>query len=189
MSSSVPLKSKIVVVPTEKPLILAILTPEPHSFPSYNYHWRYQIGVFTGHQPDTSYVYCLPYTTRSSEIMPGRVSEPNVYTFQLPDNTPICAARAGVVAWLEQAAKSNKHLSNNAVIIMHDDGSYAFYNNIKQHSAVVQVGHRVAPGDTISYFGGNKRNHSLWFAVQYPADSIPKQVPVLFRVRNKIIRP
>lgn len=189
MSSNVPLRSEMIVVPTEKPLILAILTPEPYSFPSYNYHWRYQLGALTSHQPDTSYTYRLPYSTRASEVMPVRTKEPHIYAFQLPENTPICAARAGVVAYVEQASKVNKHISNNAAIIMHDDGSYAFYNNIKQQSALVKIGHRVAAGDTISYFGGNKYNHSLFFAVQYPADSIPKQVPVLFQVGSKIIRP
>ena len=193
MRSSVPLPLRINILPGDKPYILAVFTPEAPSGYSYQYTSKSQDGIYTGHLPDTSYVYRLPYRGVADTILPKKALTKgpprgnglNLYRVRLPANTPICAARAGTVI----AVKHTRTTNDNLVYVQHEDGSYACYENIRQHSVIGQAGRLVAAGDTLAYAGGSQRNELFWFAVQYATDSVSTTVPVIFQASNRRIRP
>ncbi|RZJ89571.1 MAG: hypothetical protein EOO60_09865 [Hymenobacter sp.] len=193
MSSNVKLPLRIIVAQGDKPYILATFTPEIPVNHSYKYNFWIQDGIYTGHLPDTSYVYRLPYYPRADTILPRHTSTAyapwqHLYAFPLPENTAICAARAGTVGAIMQQAKNSSRIIANLVYVLHDDGSYGCYENIRRNSVVCRAGQRVAVGDTLAYFGGNRPNLNFWFAVQYPTDSLVTTAPVNFRVGKRLIR-
>ncbi len=198
MRSSVPLPIRKVVSPSEKTFLLATFTPTLPTDYSYKYTYHNLDGVYTGHLPDTSYVYRLPYYASDGGALPRKATDKDVqiragtrylYKVQLPLHTPICAARPGTIVAVKQEAKNDKIINANLIFIMHDDGSYSSYENIGKRSVIGQVGRLVTTGDTIGYFEGNKRNPYFWFGVQYPADSLTTTVPVIFRVGQRLMRP
>jgi hypothetical protein len=194
MSSNVLLPLRLVVMPNEKTFVLAIFRPTGKGIYSWHYTSRSLPGIYTGHLPDTSYAYHLPYHPIADTIIPSRAKIKNsnnyfLYAFNLQKNTPICAARAGKVVAIEQQKKNSRISNANLVFVQHDDGSYASYENISRNSVIVQTGHQVAPGDIIGYFGENKRNTIFWFGVHYPSDSLSMTVPVKFQVNKKLIYP
>ncbi len=199
MRSDAPLPLRKVILPSANTFLLATLTPTSKEY-SYKYSYHNLDGVYTGHLPDTSYVYRLPYSIPGNSVIPQKIkdNEYNVkirastrylYNAQLPPHTPICAARPGTIVAIKQEAKNSKVINANLVFVMHDDGSYSSYENIGKGSVIGQVGRPVAVGDTIAYFEENKNNPYFWFGVQYPADSLTTTVPVVFRVGQQSIRP
>ncbi len=199
MRSDTPLPLRKIILPSANTFLLATLTPTANEH-SYKYTYNNLDGVYTGHPPDTSYVYRLPYSIPDSHILPQKIKDNEqknknlasiryLYNIQLPVHTPICAARAGTVVAVKQEAKNSKTINANLVFIMHDDGSYSSYENIGKGSVVGRVGRPVNAGDTIAYFEENKNNPYFWFCVQYPADSLTVTVPVTFRAGQQLIRP
>jgi murein DD-endopeptidase MepM/ murein hydrolase activator NlpD len=194
MSSSAALPVRLAVLPSERTFVLATFKPTGAGAPAWRYTSRCLDGIYTGHLPDTSYVYRLPYRLPADTIAPSRVRVTNasnyfLYALELPEQTPICAARAGTIVDVKQQGKNFRVTNKNLIYVQHDDGSYCSYENISQNSAVGQAGRQVAPGDVIGYFGGNKRNPVFWFSVFYPGDSLTMTVPVKFKVGKRIIRP
>ncbi len=194
MSSSVALPVRLTVLPSEKTFVLATFKPTGTGAPTWHYTSRLLDGIYTGHLPDTSYVYQLPYRLPALTPAPTRVSMTNqsnyfLYALKLPDKTPICAARAGTIVAVKQQEKNFRITNGNLIFVQHNDGSYFSYENISKNSVVGQVGRQVAPGDTIGYFGGNKQNPVFWFGVFYPGDSLTMTVPAKFQIGKQIIRP
>lgn len=92
--------------------------------------------------------------------------------FAMPMNTPIYAARDGVVIALEESKASSPTGSandNNYVRIRHSDGTYATYDHLAQNSVPVNVGDAVTAGTTLigkSNNSGASFGPHLHFAVQ-----------------------
>lgn len=194
MSSNVPLPLRLVVTPSEKTFVLAVFQPTGKGIPSWRYTYHSLPGIYTGHLPDTSYAYQLPYHPIADTIIPSKGKIKNsdsyfLYAFNLQKNTPICAARAGKVVAIEQQSRNSRVSNANLVFVQHDDGSYASYENVNKNSVIVQAGRQVASGDILGYFGENKRNTIFWFGVHYPSDSLTKTVPVKFQISKRLIYP
>ena len=109
-------------------------------------------------------------TTHSSPEMQFAVD------FNMPEGTPIVAARAGIVvdATLDNfvGGKEQALLDKaNSVTILHDDGTVAEYGHLAQMPALVSRGQRVAAGDHIAYSGntGYSSGPHLHFEVSRPA--------------------
>ncbi|RYG49815.1 MAG: M23 family metallopeptidase, partial [Chitinophagaceae bacterium] len=82
----------------------------------------------------------------------------NALDFPMPEGTEVLAARDGIVVKIVQ--HNTEHCEseackqfNNYVIIMHSDGSYAYYAHIKQNGAKAKIGDKVKQGDVIAYSG------------------------------------
>jgi hypothetical protein len=194
MRSSAALPVRLAVMPSEKTFVLATFKPTGAGTPLWRYTSRCLDGIYTGHLPDTSYVYQLPYRPITDTLAPSRVRITNasnyfLYALKLPETTPICAARAGTIVAIKQQSKNFRNTNDNLIFVQHDDGSYFSYENISKNSVVGQAGRRVAPGDVIGYFGGNKQNPIFWFGVFYPGDSTTMNVPIKFQVGKRIIQP
>jgi murein DD-endopeptidase MepM/ murein hydrolase activator NlpD len=194
MRSAAALPVRLTVMPSEKTFVLATFKPTGAGTPAWRYTSRCLDGIYTGHLPDTSYVYRLPYRAAPDTLAPSRVRITNasnyfLYALKLPEKTPICAARAGTIVAIKQQSKNFRNTNDNLIFVQHDDGSYFSYENISKNSVVGQAGRRVAPGDVIGYFGGNKQNPVFWFGVFYPGDSTTMNVPVKLQVGRQVIRP
>ncbi len=106
----------------------------------------------------------------------------------MPEETPIHAARAGVVIEaVDSFSKSGliDDLKNkgNYIRIQHDDQSRALYYHIAQHGAKVKVGQQVKEGQLIALSGntGYSATPHLHFVVDRPEGGQYVTVPVLFK--------
>jgi murein DD-endopeptidase MepM/ murein hydrolase activator NlpD len=195
MVSDIELPAKIVVFPSSKTRVLTQLTPDKNRPSSYHYTTDVQLGICNGKMPDTTYVYGLPFKpgTYSRVFYSGRGKAPSpnryTYVFDLPENTPICAAREGIVANIKEDSKKSggpKFRDDaNYIIVMHDDGSYAWYWHLRQNGVAAQLGQLVSKGEVIGYSGrtGYAPAPALGFAVAYPNDPEPLELDVLFDIK------
>jgi murein DD-endopeptidase MepM/ murein hydrolase activator NlpD len=130
------------------------------------YNWHYVRGDPINTVPDSNYPYLLPFEHgKKFKIVQGFNGKfthfgQNQYAvdFNLPEGTPVCAARDGLV--IEVKADSNLNGTtaefnqyNNYIWIYHSDGTVGNYVHLKQHGAVVAVGDQVRAGQLIGYSG------------------------------------
>jgi len=91
------------------------------------------------------------------------------YDIEMPLESPILAARAGVVVRVSDTHEDVPQTDPvfNSVHIQHDDGTVAFYAHLRQHSVTVQVGERVEAGQQVARCGylGNPVAILLHFGV------------------------
>ena len=187
MSSSVPLPAKLVVFPGKSPRIIATFSPVKQWGNRYYYNADEHLGICSGHKPDTIYRYGLPFRQPVTyKLGLGRrqntsAADSSNLFFDLPANTPVLAAREGIVAQIkEDIAKNTRNPGqSNYIIVFHDDGSYAWYQFLRKSSATVAIGQRVAKGELLAYSTDQKRLLPLWFAVLYPTDYGPKEVNLI----------
>jgi murein DD-endopeptidase MepM/ murein hydrolase activator NlpD len=107
----------------------------------------------------------------------------------MPEGTPVCAARAGVVIevandYFENGLSVNRYATRaNLVRILHPDGTMALYAHLKLESARVAPGTRVEEGQVIAESGntGFSSGPHLHFAVQKNQGLQLVSVPFLFR--------
>jgi murein DD-endopeptidase MepM/ murein hydrolase activator NlpD len=114
--------------------------------------------------------------------------------FNLPEGTPICAAREGIIYSFKNNSDVGGPFPNyknkaNYIIIKHNDGSFGCYWHLKKNGVVVKTGF-VAKGQLIGYSGSTGfvlRPH-LHFSVKrklnYDKDSF---VRTKFRTTKGII--
>ena len=125
-----------------------------------------------------SYIYDLPFKAgtpyRVVQGYGGRFSHSNkaALDFNMPEGTPVCAARAGIVYSFKDDSNEGGLLPKyekqaNYIIIKHEDGSYGCYWHLQQNGVIVKKG-MVAKGQLIGYSGSTGfvfRPH-LHFAVK-----------------------
>jgi hypothetical protein len=195
MHSTDALPAKFVIFPSKEPRLLTTLIPEraPYSF---RYKSPYQIGLYTGRAPDTSYVYRLPFQRQVGQALPPCSTDNTAvpgnrypYFFSLPAGTAVCAARAGIVATIRQDVAKTKGPQANYIIVFHEDGSLAWYQNLQKNTAAVTIGQRVAAGDVLGLVSNEKQPPPLYFDVEYPGQQSPLVVPVVFQVGDQLLRP
>lgn len=160
--------------------------------------WKY--GFPSQTKTDPNYIYELPfeknkqfkvnqsYQGKHSHAQ-GSESEFSI-DFGMPEGTTVCAARAGKVIVIRDDATEggdNRELYEdcaNAVIVRHNDGTYATYLHLKASSATVKLGQNVNAGTPIAQSGntGWSTTPHLHFSV-YRVISGAKllTVPVKFR--------
>ena len=149
---------------------------------------------------DTSYIYALPYPKGISRLMVqgyksqfshrGRLS----LDFKMKRGSLITAARDGVVARVEQSFSGGgmhkKYLRKaNQVVILHSDGSQAYYGHLQQNGVLVNVGDIVKSGQIIAKSGntGYSAFPHLHFIVWGPTPSGGRaQLPTRFQTKKGI---
>jgi murein DD-endopeptidase MepM/ murein hydrolase activator NlpD len=125
---------------------------------------QYHFASSTEIPTDNSYVYALPFPegTRHRVIQGynSRLTHKNrlAIDFKMKKGSPVTAARSGVVVRVEQdftkGGIGKKYLRKaNQVVILHDDGSQAYYGHLQYHGALVKVGDSVRQGQEIAKSG------------------------------------
>ena len=127
--------------------------------------------------------YALPVDDSSGwqlgQIFHGGYSHNDVqnrYAIDLivPEDTPVLAARGGVVMQTEFAfdrsgsSREKFAARANLIRILHDDGSMGVYAHLRENGVMVRVGQRVELGELIGYSGntGYSTGPHLHFCVQ-----------------------
>jgi len=171
-----------VVQPNSELLLLQInpLTPgRNHRFATQS---TYKLGSIVA-VPDPRAVYRLPYENGRSFLISQAAGGPitthdgedsrYAFDFTMPENTPVVAAREGVVIASESAHRlggRNPALMSmaNFVSILHADQTVATYAHLAPGGVRVRPGERVLAGTTIGYSGatGYTSGPHLHFVVQ-----------------------
>ncbi len=168
--------------------------------------YRYSIDWTVGDKDakhDDDHLYALPYASgKSYRVVQGYGSrfshtgfEEFAIDFEMPTGTPVHAARAGVVARVEESNSigcwkdgCGKHA--NYIVILHSDGTTGEYYHLMQNGALVEVGDRVFQGQKIGRSGntGHTTIPHLHFAVYRATDwGNTQSIPVRFRSVDGII--
>ena len=145
---------------------------------------------------DEKQMYLLPYESgRSYRVLQGYGSrfshvglEQYAVDFNMSVGTPVHAARAGVVARIEEANNNGCWEDGcgahaNYIVIVHNDGTTGEYYHLQQNGALVDVGDHVAPGQKIGLSGntGHTTMPHLHFAVYRAAEwGNTQSIPVRF---------
>jgi hypothetical protein len=139
-------------------------------------------------------LYSLPYEPGETFIVgQGYLEFPtheNLYAIDwtMPEETPILAARAGVVtevvdSFSKSGLTEDMKQKGNFIRIRHDDDSRAVYYHIAHDGAKVKVGQKVAEGQQIALSGntGFSSTPHLHFMVEQLNDGQYVSVPTLFK--------
>jgi murein DD-endopeptidase MepM/ murein hydrolase activator NlpD len=96
----------------------------------------------------------------------------NAFNFELPVGTPVVAAREGRVVRVidghtEGGPQQGMALKSNTVVVLHEDGSFAFYTHLSP-GIEVELSQRVEVGDRLGKSGatGQVFEPELFFGVQ-----------------------
>ena len=152
---------------------------------------------------DDDYVYALPYASgRSYRVLQGYRSrfshtglEAFAVDFDMPEGTPVHAARPGVVARVEESHSIGCWEDGcgryaNFIVVLHDDGTTGEYYHLQQDGALVEVGERVERGQKIGLSGntGHTTMPHLHFAVYRATEGGNTQsIPVRFRSADGLV--
>jgi hypothetical protein len=130
---------------------------------------------------DDDHLYALPYASGNSyRVLQGYGSrfshtglEAFAVDFDMPEGTPVHAARAGVVARIEESHsigcwEDGCGRYSNYIVILHDDGTTGEYYHLQKDGALVEIGESVARGQKIGLSGNTGHTHGVG---QYPIDS------------------
>ncbi len=149
-------------------------------------HYRYWFDWAAGDadaQHDDSYRYRLPYARgKRFGVLQGYGSTfshtgKEYYTvdFNMPEGTPVHAAREGVVARVQGRHSRGCWESHcgryaNFIVIAHSDGTTGEYYHLQQHGVLVKPGERVERGQHIGFSGntGHTTMPHLHFGVYRP---------------------
>ena len=170
--------------------------------PSYTVNLEWTVGDLRANHDD-DYLYAFPYERgRAYRILQGygsrfshRGREEFAIDFDMPEGTPVHAARGGVVARIVEKHDRGCWEDGcgryaNFIVVLHSDGTTGEYYHLQQDGAVVEVGDRVARGQRIGRSGntGHTTMPHLHFAV-YRATSWgnTQSIPVRFASADGIV--
>jgi murein DD-endopeptidase MepM/ murein hydrolase activator NlpD len=170
-------------------------------------HYRYFLEWTVGDKDavhDDDYVYALPYASgRSYRVLQGYGSrfshtglEAFAVDFDMPEGTPVHAARPGVVARIEESHSIGCWEDGcgryaNFIVVLHDDGTTGEYYHLQQDGALVEVGERVERGQRIGLSGntGHTTMPHLHFAVYRATEwGNTQSIPVRFRSADGLVK-
>ncbi len=173
---------------------LFTLTQRRNASWSYRYNFTWSRGDITARHDD-SVSYRLPFPSGRSfnvgQSCDGAFTHSGAHRyaidFNMPEGTPVHAARAGVVVSVKEdsrrgGASENYQDDGNHVIIKHADRTLGQYFHLKPNGASVRPGDRVQAGSLIGYSGntGQSTGPHLHFDVIKGAAGI-KSETVLIR--------
>ena len=145
---------------------------------------------------DEEQLYLLPYESgKSYRVLQGYSSrfshiglEQYAVDFNMSVGTPVHAARAGVVARIEETNdigcwEDGCGAYANYIVIVHNDGTTGEYYHLQQNGALVEVGDHIIAGQRIALSGntGHTTMPHLHFAVYRAAEwGNTQSIPVRF---------
>ena len=168
----------------------------------YRYSYEWTIGDMDAAHDD-NHLYALPYASgRSYRVLQGYFSrfshsglEAYAIDFNMPVGTPVHAARAGIVARVEDSNSVGCWYDGcgryaNYIVIMHDDGTTGEYYHLQQDGAFVEVGDSVAQRQQIGLSGntGHTTMPHLHFAIYRAIEwGNTQSIPVRFESADGIV--
>lgn len=165
------------------------------------YRWEYRTFVgdpASEHRKST--VYAIPFggskSYRLGQGPDGAFSHRGkyAYDFQVPEGTPVLAARAGIVSFVREGSERggpDRRLLDeaNSVVVYHDDGTFAAYTHLRPN-VVAKVGQFVHVGELLGWSGstGFTQGPHLHFEVwRRAAGGGRRTLPVRFRNGQRVV--
>lgn len=183
-----------------KAFVLRALPDTPQLRYRLNLDWT--VGDMDANHDDDE-LYAFPYALgRTYRILQGygsrfshRGREEFAVDFDMPEGTPVHAARAGVVA---RVVESNERgcweegcgRYANYIVILHSDGTTGEYYHLQRNGAFVEPGDSVARGQRIGLSGntGHTALPHLHFAVyRATVGGETQSIPVRFQSADGIV--
>jgi murein DD-endopeptidase MepM/ murein hydrolase activator NlpD len=165
----------------------------------YSYTNYFKLGSSCA-KHDDSYIYQLPYAPGCNfKVTQGyngsfshKGSNQYAIDWQMPEGTPVCAARGGVVVKIKDdssvgGASIKYDPYNNYVLIRHDDGTLGHYCHLRKGGVCVKPGEHVEVGQRIALSGntGFSSGAHLHFSVFKTKDGRERiSIPVRFRTAD-----
>lgn len=178
------------VIPPKSEVKLCTVKPQSISFP---WHFSSSYTTFFGNclsaKHDDSVAYRLPFNTDPGEcvkVIQGYNGNnthmgQKALDFKMPINTPIVAARAGIVVDTKQDSEEGCMGERcrdkaNFISILHADGSIACYSHLMYNGVIVQPGQEVIAGTLIGYSGNTGYSNSPHLDFKVVVPSLQKEV-------------
>jgi murein DD-endopeptidase MepM/ murein hydrolase activator NlpD len=190
------------LAPQESARVMMLSREDGHPDGRYRYFFEWTVGDKDAVHDD-DYVYALPYASgKSYRVLQGYGSrfshtglEAFAVDFDMPEGTPVHAARPGVVARVEESHSIGCWEDGcgryaNYVVILHDDGTTGEYYHLQKNGALVEVGDRVARGQKIGLSGntGHTTMPHLHFAVYRATEwGNTQSIPVRFHSADGVV--
>jgi murein DD-endopeptidase MepM/ murein hydrolase activator NlpD len=193
-SRTLPVKAEL-----RGPQRVELCVLQPAAEGKWSFRSRYQwVPGTPGGRPDGA-LYRLPFAPgagyrliqgyRGDFSHQAGSADEHALDFQMPEGTPVLAARAGVVAAVRQDSTRGgrtRRFRNcaNYVVVRHGDGTYAEYYHLRPNGARVKPGDPVAAGQLLGLSGntGYSMLPHLHFAVYRPIDGQRREsLPVKFQ--------
>jgi murein DD-endopeptidase MepM/ murein hydrolase activator NlpD len=186
LTASTPPLRAVVLAPKQATRVAAWRIDDARNW---NEHSDIELRLGDPHAKSTPYIYALPFSLgESHRLMQGFNSafshnggDAYALDFEMPEGTPIRAARDGVVVAYNDQATTNgltpefKDMAMaNWIVVLHGDNTLGEYWHLQPHGVSVKIGQRVARGDVIGLSGwtGFSTSPHLHFEVQTAADGL-----------------
>lgn len=188
--------------PLESATAMELVEEEGGNRGEYRVYFEWTVGDKDA-EHDDDHIYSLPYEPGESyRVLQGYNSrfshkglEQFAIDFDMPEGTPVYAARGGVVA---RVVESNTRgcwekgcgRYANYIVILHGDGTTGEYYHLAKNGALVDVGDAVRQGDEIGRSGntGHTTMPHLHFAVYRATEwGNTQSIPVRFESEGGII--
>ncbi len=182
---------------------IMVLNGDGRTSLDYRYSFDWTVGDKDAVHDD-DHLYALPYASgKSYRIVQGYGSrfshtglEEFAIDFDMAVGTPVHAARAGVVARVQESHSKGCWEDGcgryaNYIVILHSDGTTGEYYHLMQDGALVNVGDGVMHGQLIGYSGntGHTTMPHLHFAVYRATEwGNTQSIPVRFAGADGIIK-
>lgn len=190
------------LAPNQSEQIMVLSGGDGRKDAGYRYWYDWTIGDKNAVHDD-EHLYALPYSSGTSyRIIQGygsRFSHTGLEEFaidvDMKTGTPVHAARAGVVARVEESNSRGCWEDGcgryaNYIVILHSDGTTGEYYHLMKNGSLIEVGDSVSRGQKIGYSGntGHTTMPHLHFAVYRATDwGNTQSIPVRFQGANGII--
>ena len=171
--------------------ILRLRREGPAGVGGVRYRYWLADGIADGHR-DTNFVYRLPYSVHKNavrawythnindkiKIMARRGKQyPFIgMLFRMDKGDTVYAARKGKVIRIEDNYDTSNHpelsfsSERNQMMVLHEDGTTAYYSGIEKEGFLVRQGDVVYPDTPIAIVGSfDGTNYGFYFNVGYPA--------------------
>jgi murein DD-endopeptidase MepM/ murein hydrolase activator NlpD len=190
------------LAPNQSEQIMVLSGGDGRKDADYRYSYDWTVGDKNAVHDD-DHLYSLPYSSgKSYRIIQGygsRFSHTGLEEFAIDVNlkigTPVHAARAGVVARVEESNSKGCWEDGcgryaNYVVILHSDGTTGEYYHLMKDGSLMEVGDSVSQGQKIGYSGntGHTTMPHLHFAVYRASEwGNTQSIPVRFQSADGII--
>jgi murein DD-endopeptidase MepM/ murein hydrolase activator NlpD len=176
------------LAPQESASVMMLNRADEHFKGQYRYFLEWTVGDKDAIHDD-DHLYALPYAIGNSyRVLQGYGSrfshtglEAFAIDFDMPEGTPVHAARAGVVARVEES---------HSIGCWEDDGTTGEYYHLQKDGALVEIGESVARGQKIGLSGntGHTTMPHLHFAVYRATEwGNTQSIPVRFQSADGVV--